>query len=67
MNIEFKLGNKVRYREDNGWGSPGCVIEKNGAKLRIFWPDENRFSTESACDLVPYGIEIATQPEEVAA
>jgi hypothetical protein len=65
MNLKIELGSKVRLLHDDGWGMPGCVIGTSGSKWRIFWPDENRHSTESACDLVLY--ESACQPEEVAA
>jgi len=40
-------------------------MSHSGDKLRVYWPDENRFTEELPGDLAPYGTELSAQ--EVAA
>jgi hypothetical protein len=61
----IQIGSKVRRQHDDGWASPGCVISQSKDKLRVYWPDENIFTCESADNLALY--DMVSQPQEIAA
>ena len=54
MSYLLKLGDKVRLRHDDGWGSPGCVVSSHRDRLHVYWPDDDVLTCEQPASLVPY-------------